>query len=208
MTGYCESVKTFARSFFLSDRKVLNIFLVGTGLIGKSLLSMIDKQFQQLASQNHLEVNVVGIANSKKMHFNANGLLLENAVDQMKESGEVMGMNDFFGNMIGLNLSNSILSIVLQWRMAEYYASILSSNISIVTPTKKRIPARLVGIKNYDQSLLNEEWNFCMKPTWEQGYRDQYHEWFAAQRWSVIRIEAVLSGTLILSSVLLPRQEF
>src|SRR6478735_3016680 len=68
-----KALNSLHEAFFLSDRKILNIFLVGTGLIGKELLKMMDQQFAHLAEQNKLEVNLIGVANSKKMLFSEDG---------------------------------------------------------------------------------------------------------------------------------------
>jgi aspartokinase/homoserine dehydrogenase 1 len=133
-----KALNVLHEAFFLSDRKILNVFLVGTGLIGKSLLAMMQKQFNQLAKQNHLELHVVGIANSKKMLFNEDGLSLEEAVAQMADAGEAMNLNSFMGTMMSMNLSNSIfVDCTSSEEVTEHYEAILSSNISIVTPNKK-----------------------------------------------------------------------
>ena len=57
-----KALNALHEAFFLSDRKVLNVFLVGTGLIGKSLIEMVQDQFDKLAKENLLEVNVVAVA--------------------------------------------------------------------------------------------------------------------------------------------------
>ncbi len=133
-----KALNVLHEAFFLSDRKVLNLFMVGTGLIGKSLLNMIQKQFDQLAKQSQLEIHVVGIANTRKMLFNEDGLPFEKAIDQMKTSGDEMNLNAFMGTMIALNLSNSIfVDCTSSEEVTGFYESILSSNISIVTPNKK-----------------------------------------------------------------------
>ncbi|MFM7853543.1 MAG: aspartate kinase, partial [Flammeovirgaceae bacterium] len=50
-----KALNALHEAFFLSDRKVLNVFLVGTGLIGKELLHMMHEQFDQLTNQHRLE---------------------------------------------------------------------------------------------------------------------------------------------------------
>src|SRR5258708_19166435 len=54
-----KSLNVLHEAFFLYDRKILNLFLVGTGLIGKSLIRMIGDQFAQLSKVNLLELNLV-----------------------------------------------------------------------------------------------------------------------------------------------------
>ncbi|MFN7603313.1 MAG: aspartate kinase, partial [Bacteroidota bacterium] len=87
-----KALNALHEAFFLSDRKVLNVFLVGTGLIGKELLHMMHEQFDQLANQHRLEVNVIAIANSKKMLFAEEGLRGKMAVDRMTQEGLPMNL--------------------------------------------------------------------------------------------------------------------
>lgn len=193
-----KALNVLHEAFFLSDKKILNLYLVGTGLIGKSLLHMINKQYQKLADENQLEVNVVGIGNSKKMLFDADGLELEKAVDQMLQKGEPMNLNDFFGNMNAMNLSNSIfVDCTSSEDVAEFYSSILSSNISIVTPNKKA------------NSSSQQRYHLLKNTARKRGVKFLYETNVGAglpvintlndlllSGDKVIRIEAVLSGTL------------
>jgi bifunctional aspartokinase / homoserine dehydrogenase 1 len=133
-----KALNALHEAFFLSDRKVLNIFLVGTGLIGKALVDMIKDQFGKLAKENLLEVNVVAVANSKKMLFNENGLSLDTCIEEMKTSGDVMSMYSFTARMFSSNLPNSIfVDCTSSAEVTEFYEAILTANISIVTPNKK-----------------------------------------------------------------------
>lgn len=53
---------------------MLNLFLVGIGNVGRSLLSQISKQQTELLRNKNLRLNVVGIASSKRAIFDRNGL--------------------------------------------------------------------------------------------------------------------------------------
>ena len=46
-----KALNALHEAFFLSDRKLLNVFLVGTGLIGSSLIEMVKDQFGKLAKE-------------------------------------------------------------------------------------------------------------------------------------------------------------
>src|SRR5690606_11199981 len=103
-----KALNALHEAFFLSDRKVLNVFLVGTGLIGSTLLEMIAGHYEKLSRENSLEVNIRAVANSTRMLFNEEGLDPQTAVKVMKSDGEKMSMAAFTDRMIGLNLPNSI----------------------------------------------------------------------------------------------------
>jgi len=133
-----KALNALHEAFFLSDRKLLNIFLVGTGLIGNALINMMKEQFEKLAHENMLEVNVVAVANSKRMLFADENLSLGSCIAEMKESGEPMDMSAFVERMIALNRPNSIfVDCTSAEEVTQYYADVLEANISIVTPNKK-----------------------------------------------------------------------
>lgn len=133
-----KALNALHEAFFLSDRKLLNIFLVGTGLIGNALVNMMKEQFEKLARENLLEVNVVAVANSTKMYFDEDGLSLESCIPDMKQRGEPMHMPAFVERMISLNRTNSIfVDCTSSEAVTDFYSAILNANISIVTPNKK-----------------------------------------------------------------------
>ena len=185
-------------AFFLSDKKTLNLFMVGTGLIGKTLVNQVNEQFQKLSEQNKLEVKLVGVANSKKMLLKENGLSLNICIENMKQSGEVMSMEKYFQHMTSFNLPSSVfVDCTNSAEIPEFYERILSENISIVTPNKK---ANSGSFENYQKlkSLAQR-----------RGIRFLYETNVGAglpvintlndlllSGDKVIRIEAVLSGTL------------
>ncbi|MCU0367346.1 MAG: bifunctional aspartate kinase/homoserine dehydrogenase I [Cyclobacteriaceae bacterium] len=193
-----KALNVLHEAFFLSDKKVLNLFLVGTGLIGKSLLTMIHKQYHKLAEQNQLEVNVVGIANSKKMFFNEDGIKPESAIERMLQEGEGMNLNDFFGNMNALNLSNSIfVDCTSSEEVAEFYGSILSSNINIVTPNKKANSGSQLRYHQLKETARKRGVKFLYETNVGAGLPviNTMNDLLLSGD-KVIRIEAVLSGTL------------
>jgi aspartokinase/homoserine dehydrogenase 1 len=193
-----KALNVLHEAFFLSDRKVLNVFLVGTGLIGKELVKMMDLQFAQLASQNHLEINLVGIANSKKMLFNADGITLMQAVDTMLKSGESMSLLAYYEKMESLNLSNSIfVDCTSSEEVAGFYDRILSSNISIVTPNKKANSGSLERYKKLKSTTAKRGVKFLYETNVGAGLPviNTLNDLLISGD-KALRIEAVLSGTL------------
>jgi aspartokinase/homoserine dehydrogenase 1 len=193
-----KALNVLHEAFFLSDRKVLNVFLVGTGLIGKELVKMMDQQFAKLASQNHLEINLVGIANSMKMLFNADGITLMQAVDTMLKSGESMSLLAYYEKMESLNLSNSIfVDCTSSEEVAGFYDRILSSNISIVTPNKKANSGSLERYKKLKSTTAKRGVKFLYETNVGAGLPviNTLNDLLISGD-KALRIEAVLSGTL------------
>jgi len=193
-----KALNALHEAFFLSDRKVLNIFLVGTGLIGNTLLAMVKDQFGKLAKENLLEVNVAGIANSKKMLFNEDGLELKNCVEVMKAEGELMHMKAYVDRMTNLNLPNSIfVDCTSSEEVTDFYETILHANISIVTPNKKANSGPLEKYQRLRSAAFQRGVKFLFETNVGAGLPviNTLNDLLLSGD-KVISIEGVLSGTL------------
>jgi bifunctional aspartokinase / homoserine dehydrogenase 1 len=185
-------------AFFLSDKKTVHVFLVGTGLIGSTLLTQMRDQFDKLASHSKLEVKVIGIANSKKMLFDAAGISFDSAITTMKENGEVMNITDYVQTMIALNLPSSVfVDCTSSVDVASQYQKVLSSNISIVTPNKKANSAQLSHYNTLKQLAQKRGARFLYETNVGAGLPviNTLNDLLLSGD-AVIRIEGVLSGTL------------
>ncbi|MCA4897674.1 MAG: bifunctional aspartate kinase/homoserine dehydrogenase I [Bacteroidota bacterium] len=193
-----KALNALHEAFFLSDRKVLNVFLVGTGLIGKELLHMMHEQFDQLANQHRLEVNVIAIANSKKMLFAEEGLRGKMAVDRMTQEGLPMNLQEFVIKMQALNLPNSVfVDCTSSEAVANAYSSILESNISIVTPNKKANSGSWANYQLLKKTSRQRGVKFLYETNVGAGLPviNTLNDLLISGD-KVIRVEAVLSGTL------------
>lgn len=124
-------------SFFLSDNRRVNLFVVGTGLIGSAFLEQLKNQRQQLIDQFKLELNVVGLSNSRKMIMNEEGVNLSAWKESLETNGKEANIPGFVESMKEMNLSNSVfIDNTADGSIPSLYAEILSSNISLVTPNK------------------------------------------------------------------------
>ncbi len=132
-----KALNSSHETFFLSDTKTLNLFIIGTGNIGGSLLEIMSQQKAFLKLNKSVELNLVGLANSRKMLFSESGLQLDTAKLEMLERGEPMVLDHFVNQMIQLNLPNSIfIDCTADGKLPDVYARVLDSSISIVTPNK------------------------------------------------------------------------
>lgn len=185
-------------AFFLSDRKTVHVFLAGTGLIGKALLNQVNEQFQKLQEENKLEVRINGMANSKKMMFSEEGLSFVNAVETLKEKGEPMNLDLFYQKMNSMNLPSSIfVDCTSSEDVAKLYEIILDSNISIVTPNKKANSGSQEVYKSLKRTARQRGVRFLYETNVGAGLPviNTLNDLLLSGD-KVIRIEAVLSGTL------------
>ncbi len=132
-----KALNALHEAFFLSDSKVLHVFLVGVGLIGKTLIRMIYQQLAKLQSDNMLDIKIHGLANSRHMAFDEDGFELDQ-VPVPSEKDLPMNLQVFLNTMNSMNFSNSVLvDCTASQEVAECYQRVLESKVAIVTPNKK-----------------------------------------------------------------------
>lgn len=143
-----KAINVLHEEFFEEDIKKVNLFVVGVGTVGSKLIEQIKQQQQYLIDNNHLKINVVAIANSQKMLFDANGLNLSTWQEALP-AGESMRLEDFINRTIGLNLGNSIfVDNTANEKVAEYYEKFLSHGVGVVTCNKIASSASYERYKN------------------------------------------------------------
>ncbi len=124
-------------SFFLSEYQVLNIFLIGTGTVGGSLLEQIKLQQPKLIVQNSLKLNVVGIATEFKMLFIRNGINLDNYEEQLEKDGTNVSPELICNEILNMNIFNSVfVDCTASPQIAGLYQTLIQNNISVVAANK------------------------------------------------------------------------
>jgi bifunctional aspartokinase / homoserine dehydrogenase 1 len=132
-----KALNALHEAFFLSDTKQLHIFMTGTGLIGSTLLEQVRRQSLFLKNERGLEIKVVGLANSKKMVFEEEGLDLDSWKSSLEKSDIDSNLEAFVAKMRELNLSNTIfIDNTASEKVASTYEVLLDASISISTPNK------------------------------------------------------------------------
>ena len=123
--------------FFDSDLRSLNLFMVGTGLIGSTLLKQIKQNLQYLLEEKNLNINLIGLTNSKTMVIDENGIDLNKWQDCLKNSTDKANINKMVATMKAFNMPNTVfVDCTSNKEVVTHYPSILASIISIVTPNK------------------------------------------------------------------------
>jgi aspartokinase/homoserine dehydrogenase 1 len=193
-----KALNALHEAFFLSDRKLLNVFLVGTGLIGKALINMVQEQFDKLAKENLLEINIIAVANSRKMLFQEAGLPPATCLDENEAKGETMHMEKFVEQMVSLNLPNSIfVDCTSSEEVTSFYEAILSASISVVTPNKKANSGSLEKYQSLKRTAFRRGVKFLYETNVGAGLPviNTLNDLLLSGD-KVISIEGVLSGTL------------
>ncbi len=131
-----KAINVLHEEFFETSYKQLNLFVAGAGNVGSRLLEQLLHQQTYLFKQLRLQVRVVGLANSKRMIFNENGISLDNWKNELK-MGEPMGIEHFLTDIASKNLRNSIfVDVTANGELAMNYDKLLAKSIGVVACNK------------------------------------------------------------------------
>jgi len=185
-------------SFFLSEYQVLNIFVVGIGTVGSSLLDQIKKQQQKLMSQNGLKLNVVGIASSKKMLFNRDGINLDNFKTELLSKGIDASPKLISQEIVNMNIFNSVfVDCTANNDISELYQILLENNISVVTANKIAASSAFENYSNLKETARRRGVKFLFETNVGAGLPiiNTMNNLINSGD-HILKLEAVLSGTL------------
>jgi aspartokinase/homoserine dehydrogenase 1 len=131
-----KAINVLHEEFFENTYKQVNLFLTGVGNVGGKLLAQLRQQMQYLQQQLRLQLKVVGIANSKNMLFNDDGIDLS-SWQSLLEGSEPMDLPKFVENVRSKNLRNSVFAdVTASTEVAEVYDKLFEKSVSIVACNK------------------------------------------------------------------------
>jgi len=131
-----KALNTLHECFFEDNAKQLNLFVMGVGNVGEKFIDQIHQQKKYLKENLKINLRVIAVSNSRKMHFNEEGIALKNWKTSI-ENGETANKETFISNVIALNLRNSIfVDVTANESISQTYAHYLKHNIAVVTCNK------------------------------------------------------------------------
>lgn len=131
-----KALNTLHESFFLSEKKRINLFVIGVGNVGSAFVSQVKKQQKMLAREFRADIRIVAVANSKKYAYNEEGLDLDNWQKEL-EQGTSYKSEELLALIKDANLRNSVfVDITASKTIADIYQPLLESSISVITPNK------------------------------------------------------------------------
>ena len=123
-------------SFFLSEYKVLNLFICGVGTVGGKLIEQIRQQYDRLKETSRLKLNVVGIASSHHAIYDRDGLDLADYRKQL-DTSEESTPKKLHDTVIGMNIFNSVfVDCTASKEISNLYQDLLEHNISVIAANK------------------------------------------------------------------------
>lgn len=131
-----KAINVLHEEFFETTYKQVNLFISGTGNVGSRLLAQLQQQLQYLHDHLRLQLRIAGIANSKKMFFNDEGIDLSKW-KELLQTGDEMNMKKFISIIQKKNLRNSVfIDVTANDDVAKSYPHFLQKSISVVACNK------------------------------------------------------------------------
>src|SRR5690606_38985352 len=82
-------------AFFSALKTTLHVFCLGTGNISSTLFNQIQKQKDFLKENNDIELKMIGMSNSRKMHFDLEGIDLSKWRETLDLNGKPADLKAF-----------------------------------------------------------------------------------------------------------------
>ena len=184
-------------SFFLSEYKVLNLFICGIGTVGGKLIEQIRSQYDNLKEHSRLKLNVVGVASSHNAIYSRDGIDLANYKELLKAS-EPSYPEMLRDTILSMNIFNAVfVDCTASKEIAALYQSLLDHNVSIVAANKIAASSSYDDYTRLKETALRRGIKFLFETNVGAGLpiigtiNDLRN---SGDR--ILKIEAVLSGTL------------
>ena len=192
-----KAINVLHEEFFETTYKQVNLFIAGLGNVGQKFLDQLQQQKQFLQEKLRLQIRVVGIANSRKMYFNEEGVDIANWQSEIQK-GEAMNLAEFVSTIQHKNLRNSVFAdVTANDELATVYGDLLQKSISVVACNKVAASSSYAYYKKL-KDLANEfNSQFLFETNVGAGLpiigtlKDLLHSGD-----KINRMQAVLSGTL------------
>ena len=192
-----KSLNVLHDSFFLSEYKVLNLFICGIGTVGGMLLEQIRTQQQFLMQSRRLKLNVVGISDVDNFVLDRDGIDLDN-YEKILRAGFPANTEHMKEEIVKMNIFNSVfVDCTASRQIASLYQTFLEHNISVVAANK------IAASSDYDSYLKLKQ------TARDRGVWFRYETNVGAglpiigtindlcnSGDKILKIEAILSGTL------------
>jgi aspartokinase/homoserine dehydrogenase 1 len=182
---------------FLSSSKTVNLWLAGTGLIGSTLLALVTEQTPALKETLGLDVQVRGLANSRWMRLAKGGEAVDLATP-LADSDDKLELSQFTHHVLQSNLPHCVfVDCTASDELPTLYEELLERSIAVVTPNKRGLGGSL-GLHRRLKSAAARRRAPFLHETCVGAALPVINTLNDLVRSGdrVLRIEAVLSGTL------------
>jgi aspartokinase/homoserine dehydrogenase 1 len=132
-----KALRAVHSGFFLSNY-TLSIGVIGTGWVGKTLLSQLAETSEKLRRELKIDLRVRGVADSKGMWLHEKGVDLAQWSNEFEASKQNADLSKFAKHIHSEHLPHAvIIDCTASAEVARLYEGWLRSGIHVITPNKK-----------------------------------------------------------------------
>ncbi|MBX3256230.1 MAG: bifunctional aspartate kinase/homoserine dehydrogenase I [Chitinophagaceae bacterium] len=192
-----KAINILHEEFFETTYRQINLFIAGTGNVGSKLLQQLKQQQSWLSQHLRLNVKVVGLANSRKMIIDDNGIDFNHWQEKL-QGGESANIDEFVNIILSKNSRNSIfVDITASDSVASVYDRLLQKSVSVVACNKIAASSNYVYYKKLKDTARSYNCLFLFETNVGAALPviGTLNDLMRSGD-KINRIEAVLSGTL------------
>ncbi|HYV13240.1 MAG TPA: bifunctional aspartate kinase/homoserine dehydrogenase I [Pyrinomonadaceae bacterium] len=192
-----RALRAVHSAFYLSNQ-TLSIGVIGTGLIGGTLLSQLHTRIEDLKRHRGIDLRVRGIMNSRQMILADRHLALDRWRAELTENAKSADLDSFINHINADHLPHAVLiDATASAELTTHYESWLSKGINIITPNKKSNAGPLAAYHSLRETARRHQRYFLYETNVGAGLPIvQTLRGLVETGDEVIKIEGVLSGTL------------
>jgi bifunctional aspartokinase / homoserine dehydrogenase 1 len=192
-----RALRAVHSAFYLSNQ-TLSIGVIGTGLIGGTLLSQLQTRIDDLKRHRGIDLRVRGIMNSRQMILDDRHLALDRWRDELFESAKTADLESFINHVNADHLPHAVLiDATASAELTTHYESWLAQGINLITPNKKSNAGPLAAYRSLRETARRHQRYFLYETNVGAGLPIiQTLRGLVETGDEVIKIEGVLSGTL------------
>ncbi len=192
------AIRTIHNEFFDKiSGKDIHLFIAGYGTVGRALVDIITKNREKIAARTGRRLHVCGLSNSRKFIIDKNGLQLDNIKEQL-DNGISAADEAYFSQIATLSLENSVfVDCTASADIAFKYMNLFKKGYSVVACNKITFSLPYVQYAAVKEAAI--EVGAALRYETTVGAALPILESISRSVHSgdeIVRIEAVLSGTL------------
>ena len=151
-----RAVRALHEAFPLARLRA-HVCLVGTGRVGSRLVEIIGEQYEGLLHSVRLNLSLVGLANSRKMLWNADGISFDTALAELEHG--MPASTDWLFEQVGASRLERLILVdaTASNEVASKYPEFLDLGIGIVTANKLANTHDMPSFRRLQQATRQRE---------------------------------------------------
>lgn len=192
-----RALRAVHSAFYLSNQ-TLSIGVIGTGLIGGTLLSQLQTRIEELKRQRGIDLRVRGVMNSRQMVLADRHIALDRWRDELSDNSKTADLESFIDHVNADHLPHAVLiDATASAELPTHYESWLAKGINIITPNKKSNAGPFPAYRSLRETARRHQRYFLYETNVGAGLPIiQTLRGLVETGDEIIKIEGVLSGTL------------